>query len=79
MSDPALDRMAEVVRAVVGIMQQSNMPAVDLADERAILDDGGRAAFGVGEASGPDRARQAAMRAVLDLNRNGGAFRQGSD
>ncbi|WP_157081284.1 hypothetical protein [Novosphingobium naphthalenivorans] len=78
MSDPALNRMADVVRALVDIMQD-RLPAVDFADERAVLKDGGFGAFGIGEASGPDRAREAAMRAVLDLKRNGGAFQQESE
>lgn len=69
MADPALDRMTEIVRSLVSIMRAGNLPAVDLADLRAVLGDAGRADSGVGAAEGPDRARKAAALAVLDLHR----------
>lgn len=82
MTDPALDRMTEVVRILVDLMQPFTLPAVDFADEREILKEGGQAAYGRGQASGPsspDRARLALMRAVEDLTRNGWAIRKKPD
>ncbi|GEM_PF-1629491 len=69
--DPALHRMAEVVRCLVEIMEHGNWPAVDFQDERAVLTevDGARGVLGIGEAAGPDRARRAAEQAVRDLMR----------
>jgi len=71
--DPALNRMSEVVRALVDIMKHGNLPAVDFQDERAVLgDDGGLGAIGIGEASGPAgpaRGKRAAELAALDLMR----------
>lgn len=70
MPDPALDRMTEFVGTLVKIMDDQ-LIAVDLADMRAVLKDaGGRGAMGVGEASGPNRAIEAAKLAVLDLRQN---------
>lgn len=71
MSDPALDRMTDVVRALVDIMQPHRLPAVDVVDIRSVLEDSGQAAIGTGEGSGADRATEALMRAILDLNQNG--------
>lgn len=67
--DPALDAMTTVVCSLVGIMRHGNLPAVDFADERVVLREGGLGAIGTGEASGGDRARRAAALAVLDLAR----------
>jgi cell division GTPase FtsZ len=70
MSDPALDRMAELVRCIVEIMGDK-LIAVDPSDMRTVLkDSGGRGAMGVGEASGPNRAVEAAELAIRDLERN---------
>jgi cell division protein FtsZ len=66
-NDPAIDRMAEVIRSMVEIMRHGNMPAVDFQDERVVLIEGGIAYSGTGEATGPDRARRAAEIAVRDL------------
>ena len=47
---------------------------------RAVLKEtGGRGAVGIGEASGPNRAIEAAKLAILDLERNGGITLRGSD
>ncbi|GGN51243.1 hypothetical protein GCM10011349_23640 [Novosphingobium indicum] len=79
MPDPALDRMTEFVGTLVKIMDQQ-LIAVDLADVRAVLKEtGGRGAIGIGEASGPNRAIEAAKLAILDLERNGGITLRGSD
>ncbi|QDH35557.1 hypothetical protein [Porphyrobacter sp. YT40] len=79
MTDPALDRMTELVGTLVKIMDQQ-LIAVDLADVRAVLKEtGGRGAVGIGEAFGPNRAIEAAKLAILDLKRNGGITLRGSD
>ena len=74
-NDPALDRMTELVRSLAGIMQPGNLPAVDFQDERAILDSAGSGMVGVGEASGENRARNAAALAVADLIKQLGGTR----
>ena len=68
-SDPALDKMTQVIWSLVEIMRQQRMPAVDFQDERVVLLDGGRGAVGIGEASGPDRAKRAIEQAIADLGR----------
>lgn len=68
-TDPAMARMAQIVGAMTEMMNLGNMPAVDLADMRVLLGDGGIAYSGVGEAAGPERARLAVERAVKDLMR----------
>lgn len=79
MSDPALDRMTEMVGTLVKIMDDQ-LIAVDLADLRAVLKEtGGRGAMGVGEASGPNRAVEAAKLAMLDLERNSGTIPRSSN
>lgn len=70
--DPALDRMTEVIRALVEIMGSGRWPAVDFQDERAVLGEGGRGVVGTGEAEGPDRAMRAARRALADVARQRG-------
>lgn len=79
MPDPALDRMTEFVGTLVKIMDQQ-LIAVDLSDVRTVLTEtGGRGAVGIGEASGPNRAIEAAKLAILDLERNGGITLRSSD
>jgi cell division GTPase FtsZ len=66
--DPALDRMTEVVRMLVTLMERGNWPAVDFIDEREVLRDGGPGLLGMGEGEGPTRAVDAARGAVRDLD-----------
>lgn len=66
-SDPALDKMTELVRSLVEIMRQGNLPAVDFQDERAVLLDGGLGAVGFGQASGNKRVQIATVRAIADM------------
>ena len=69
-SDPALDLIATIVRAVSEpLAQQPRPPALDPADLRTVLLNGGRAAFGRGEAEGENRAAIAAEHAIADLKR----------
>lgn len=79
MSDPALDRMTELVRCLVEIMGDK-LIAVDPTDMRTVLkDSGGRGAIGIGEASGPNRALEAAKLALRDLEQNSSLSRLGDD
>ncbi len=79
MSDPALDRMTELVRCLVEIMGDK-LIAVDPTDMRTVLkESGGRGAIGIGEASGPNRALEAAKLAMRDLEQNSSLSRLGDD
>ncbi len=72
MADPALDRMTQVIRSLVEIMQNGRLPAVDLQDEKAVLQAGGALArIGIGEAAGEGRATTATRLALLDLEAQG--------
>ena len=69
----------EILRqAVQGISDLIVLPGiinVDFADVKAIMKDSGSALFGIGKAKGPDRAQEAAKRALnsplLDLSCKG--------
>jgi cell division GTPase FtsZ len=73
--DPAHMLAAQIIRSLTEhLAQQPALPALDIADLRSGLLDGGRGYFGQAEASGPDRALKAAAAALADLRRN---IRQG--
>ncbi len=65
--DPALDKIAAVVRGIANAMPGWPGGTTDLADLRIVLETGGAAAFGVGEAEGADRATKAAEAALADF------------
>ncbi len=65
--DPTLDRVAAVVRGIATTMPGWPGGTTDLADLRIVLEAGGVAAFGVGEAEGADRATKAAEAALADV------------
>ena len=65
--DPTLDLVAAVVRAITTMLPKRPGGFVDLADLRIVLENGGFAAFGEGEADGPDRATKAAEAALDEL------------
>lgn len=68
--DPALDLVAAIVRSIAEpLTQQPRLPALDPADVRSVLLNGGRAVFGQGEAEGENRAVAAAELAMADLKR----------
>ena len=70
-ADPALILMAAIVRSLTEhLAQQPSLVGLDVADIRACLKDGGRAAFGQAEAEGQDRALHAANGAIRDLKRS---------
>lgn len=72
--DPALDLVTAIVRAMSQpLARQPAIPAVDTADYRSALLNGGRAYFGKGEAAGaPEdgRATRAAELALQALRRS---------
>jgi cell division GTPase FtsZ len=77
MPDPATRQMTAIVRMMTGMAMGEGLIGVDLCDLRSVLRDSGtetaRAAYGVGEASGPcgsGRAIAAARLAIADLQRN---------
>lgn len=65
-----LDRVTLAVKAISDLMTHTGLINLDFADFRSVILGGGIAAFGVGEASGPDRIRLATDAAVLDLKRS---------
>lgn len=69
--DPAHLLIAAIIRSLTEPMaQQPAIPGLDIADLRTGLANGGRAAFGQAEATGPGRAELAAAAALIDLKRN---------
>jgi hypothetical protein len=64
---PVPDPWLQAVQPIAQLLTQVGLVCVDLSDLKSVLSDGGMAVMGVGEASGPDRARFAADAAILDL------------
>lgn len=58
------------VEAISKLVSQRGLIGLDFGDIETVLRDGGRAVFGEGTATGPDRARVAAERALSDLRRS---------
>ncbi|HEU5203363.1 MAG TPA: cell division protein FtsZ [Candidatus Limnocylindrales bacterium] len=56
--------LARTVRAIVDVMTVPGLINLDFADVRTVMRDGGTATTGIGWASGPDRAVEAARAAV---------------
>lgn len=68
--EPGTGAMAAAVRAIVSLMNRPGLIGLDFCDiDAVVLRGGGRGVHGVGEASGPDRARLAAERALADVRR----------
>jgi cell division protein FtsZ len=68
--DPAHDAIAATIRAITALVTgPPGLIGFDFADLRCALIEQGRAAFGQGEAEGPDRARRAVDAAFADLKR----------
>ena len=65
--DPALASAADAVEAISKLVTQRGIIGLDFGDVRTVLDDGGWAVFGEGSATGPDRAKLAAERAISQL------------
>jgi cell division protein FtsZ len=68
MSDSAHDRVADLIAAITTLVTgKPNLVGFDFADLRKGLIDGGRAVFGQGEASGPERTIRAADAAIAEI------------
>jgi cell division protein FtsZ len=69
-ADPAHDRIAAAIRAISALVTSPpNLVGFDFADLREALLNKGRAVFGEGEASGPDRAIKAADAALAEIRK----------
>jgi cell division protein FtsZ len=58
------DVLAGAVRGISDIMQRPGLMNVDFADVRTVMSEMGMAMMGTGQASGPNRAREAAEAAI---------------
>jgi cell division GTPase FtsZ len=74
--DPALDRIADVVRAISTSIPGQPGGTTDLTDLRIVLENAGVAVFGQGEATGPGRATLATEAAIADLRNHLSALRR---
>ena len=73
--DPAIASTTSAVEAISKLVSTRGIIGLDLGDVRTVIHAGGRAYYGEGAASGPDRARIAAERALTDLRRSLSAVR----
>lgn len=60
------DVLYQGVKGVTDLMVRPGMINLDFADVRAVMDEMGKAMMGTGEASGEDRAREAAEKAIAN-------------
>jgi hypothetical protein len=56
--DPAIEMVAQVVRAISSLLTQQNLVGFDFRDARAILENGGQAVFAEGYSVNPRQRRQ---------------------
>ncbi len=67
--------LGQTIRAAVDIMSRPGIINLDFADVRSIMRDGGLGLTGIGRGTGPDRASEAARRAIesplLDIDLQG--------
>jgi cell division GTPase FtsZ len=69
-SDAAHERIRQIITGLVGMMKHGQLPAVDFQDVRTVLlTSRGRAAVGIGQASGPDALAAAVKLALQDVSR----------
>lgn len=73
--DPALAAMAGAIAATSGLLTKRGLIGLDLSDIGTVFHAGGRAYYGEGAGSGPDRARIAAEEALTNLRRSFSAAR----
>lgn len=67
-ADPSLDAMTRAVRAIMDLINRPGLIGLDFCDiDAVVLRGGGRGVCGIGEASGPNRARLAAERALAEV------------
>ncbi|RMD49792.1 MAG: cell division protein FtsZ [Alphaproteobacteria bacterium] len=60
------DVLYQGVKGITDLMVRPGLINLDFADVRAVMDEMGKAMMGTGEASGEDRARQAAEKAIAN-------------
>jgi cell division protein FtsZ len=60
------DVLYQGVKGVTDLMVRPGLINLDFADVRAVMDEMGKAMMGTGEASGEDRAIQAAEKAIAN-------------
>jgi cell division protein FtsZ len=58
------DVLAQAVRSISNLITQAGMINVDFADVRSVMENAGTAIMGIGEASGENRAEEAARMAI---------------
>ena len=58
------DVLAQAVRSIADLITQDGLINVDFADVRTVMADGGTALMGIGQATGEDRAKEAASMAI---------------
>ncbi len=58
------DVLAQAVRSISNLITQSGLINVDFADVRSVMDNGGAALMGIGQAEGDNRAAVAAKQAI---------------
>jgi cell division protein FtsZ len=58
------DVLAQAVRSIANLITQTGLINVDFADVRSVMDNGGAALMGIGQASGDNRAEVAARMAI---------------
>lgn len=73
--DPALAAMAGAIAVTSELLTKRGVIGLDLSDIGTVFHAGGRAYYGEGAASGPDRARTAAEEALTNLRRSFSAAR----
>ncbi|MET4702296.1 hypothetical protein ABIE65_005351 [Constrictibacter sp. MBR-5] len=73
--DPALASATGAVEAISKLVSARGIIGLDFGDVRTVLNDGRGAYYGEGSATGQDRARVAAERALSDMRRSLAAAR----
>lgn len=58
------DVLAQAVKSISNLITQTGLINVDFADVRSVMDNGGAALMGIGEANGDNRAEEAAKMAI---------------
>jgi hypothetical protein len=62
-------RACLAIRSITDLLMIDGLICLDFVDVSSVMQDGGRAVVGIGEAAGEGRATRAAEAAILDLKR----------
>ena len=65
----AQQRTCITIRSITDLLMINGLICLDFADVSSVMRDGGRAAVGIGEATGEGRATRAVEAAILDVKR----------